>query len=202
MIYVEYTSRRSGVSLETFHKVMRLGQGGWASDHADDTTVLLVGRTWRLGPEPEYLCVWHSPEFGLERLDDWERVFRSGDADVYEEPFQMAARIERAGCYDALVEPVASASERFYAEFFDWRPGSERDAVIAHFIERTFGHDEAELCLLLDRIGHLGPDPRGLAIWSLPAWSALAGIARDAAPDGPVSTVTAGLYSVLGKETL
>jgi len=202
VIYVEYTSRRSGVSLETFHKIMRLGQGGWASDHADDTTVLLLGRTWRLGPEPEYLCVWHSPAFGLERLDDWERVFRTGDADVYEEPFQMAARIEQAGCYDALVEPVASASERFYAEFFDWRPGTERDAVIAHFIERTGGHDEAELCLLLDRIGHLGPDPRGLAIWSLPAWSALAGIARDAAPDGPVRTVTAGLYSVLGKETL
>ena len=53
----------------------------------------------------------------------------------------------------------------------------------------------------LDRIGHLGPDPRGLAIWSLPAWSALSGIARDA-PAGPVRTVTAGLYSVLGKETL
>ena len=202
MIYVEYTSRRPGVSLETFHKVMRLGQGGWASDHADDVTVLLLGRTWRLGPEPEYLCVWHSPAFGLERLDDWERVFRSGEADVYEEPFQMAARIDRAGCYDALIEPVASGSERFYAEFFDWAPGADRDAVVEHLTERTGRHDDAELCLLVDRIGQLAPDPRGLAIWSVPAWSALEGIARDAAPDGPVRVVTAGLYSVLGKETL
>jgi len=201
MIYVEYTSRRPGVSLETFHKIMRLGGGGWASDHADDVAVLMLGRTWRLGPEPEYLTVWHSPAFGLERFDDWERVFRSGEADGYEEPFQMAARIDRAGCYDALVEPVASPSERFYAEFFDWEPGSDRDAVVAHFNDRTGRHDEAELCLLADRIGHLGPDPRGLAIWSLPAWAALAGIARDA-PGGPVRTTTAGLYSVLGKETL
>ena len=47
-----------------------------------------------------------------------------------------------------------------------------------------------------------GPTRAASPIWSLPAWSALAGIARDAAPDGPVRTVTAGLYSVLGKETL
>src|SRR5512145_2369988 len=196
MIYVEYTSRRPGVSLETFHKIMRLGGGGWASDHADDVATLMLGRTWRLGPEPEYLTVWHSPAFGLERFDDWERVFRSGEADEYEEPFQMAARIDRAGCYEALVEPVVSPSERFYAEYFDWEPGADRDAVVAHFTERT-----GELCLLIDRIGHLGPDPRGLAIWSLPDWSALSGIARDV-PDGPVRTITAGMYSVLGKETL
>ena len=39
----------------------------------------------------------------------------------------------------------------------------------------------------LDRIGHLGPDPRGLAIWSLPAWSALAGhrARRGAGRPGP-----------------
>lgn len=201
MIYIEYTSRRPGVSIEAFHKIMRLGQGGWASDHADDVTVLLLGRTWRLGPEPEYLGVWHSPAFGVERLDDWERVFRSGEADVYEEPFQLAARIDRAGCYDALVEPVASTSERFYAELFDWAPAAERDGVVAHFRERTARHDDVELCLLVDRIGHLGPDPRGVAIWSLPAWASLDGIARDG-PSGAVETVTAGLYSVLGKETL
>ena len=196
MIYVEYTSRRPGVSLETFHKIMRLGGGGWAEDHADDIAVLMLGRTWRMGPEPEYLTVWHSPAFGLERFDDWERVFRSGVAEQYEEPFQMAARIDRAGCYEALVEPVASPSERFYAEYFDWEPGADADAVVEHFTKRP-----GELCLLIDRIGHLGPDPRGLAVWSLPDWSALSGVARGA-PGGPVRTTTAGMYSVLGKETL
>jgi hypothetical protein len=202
VIYVEYTSRRPGVSLEAFHKIMRLGLGGWASDHDDDVAVLTLGRTWRLGPEPEYMMVWHVPTFGLERLDDWERVFRSGDAEAYEEPFQLAARIERAGCYDALIEPIASPSERFYAEFFDWQPGVEREDVLTSFTDRTARHDEAGLCLLLDRIGHLGPDPRGLAIWSLPAWSALESLVRDVAPDAPVRTVTAGIYSTLGNETL
>jgi hypothetical protein len=202
VIYVEYISRRPGVSLETFHKIMRLGPGGWASEHGEDAAVLILGRTWRVGPEPEYMCIWNSPAYGLERLDDWERVFRSGEADAVQEPFQLAARIDRAGCYEPLIEPQAPARERFYAEFFDWRPGAERDAVVAHFEERSSRADEAELCVLLDRIGHLAPDPRGLAIWALPAWSALDGIARDEADDGPVRTVTAGLYSVVGRETL
>jgi hypothetical protein len=200
VIYVEYTSRRPGVSLEAFHTIMRLGTGGWGSEHGDDAAVLVLGRTWRLGPEPEYMIVWHVPAFGIERLDEWERVFRSGEADALQEPFQLAARIERAGCYDALIEPVASPSERFYAEFFDWEPGAERDSVRAHFTERS--GDGAELCLLMDRIGHLGPDPRGVAIWSLPAWSHAESLARGADSAAPVRTVTAGIYSALGKETL
>lgn len=200
MIYVEYTSRRPGVSLEAFHKIMRLGTGGWGSEHGDDAAVLVLGRTWRLGPEPEYMIVWHVPAFGPERLDEWERVFRAGEADALQEPFQLAARIERAGCYDALIEPVASPSERFYAEFFDWEPGTDSDAVRAYFEQRAAG--DGQLCLLLDRIGHLAPDPRGVAIWSLPAWAGLEGLARGADPAGPVRTVAAGAYSVLGRETL
>jgi hypothetical protein len=200
VIYVEYTSRRPGVSLEAFHKIMRLGTGGWGSEHGDDAAVLVLGRTWRLGPEPEYMIVWNVPAFGPERLDEWERVFRAGEADALQEPFQLAARIERAGCYDALIEPVASPSERFYAEFFDWEPEADRDAVRTHFEGRAAG--DGQLCLLLDRIGHLAPDPRGVAIWSLPAWSGLERLARGADPAAPVRTVTAGAYSVLGKETL
>jgi hypothetical protein len=202
VIYVEYTSRRPGVALEAFHKIVELGTGGWSADHGDDAAILVLGRTWRLGPEPEYMIVWNVPAFGPERLDDWESTFRSGAADAVQEPFQLAARIERAGCYDALTEPVASRSERFYAEFFDWQPGADRDAVIAAFSERTARHEDAELCVLLDRIGHLGPDPRGVAIWSLPAWSALERLAREMAPEELVRTVAAGTYSVVGRETL
>jgi hypothetical protein len=202
VIYVEYISRRPGVSLEAFHKIMRLGPGGWADEHAADVPVLMLGRTWRLGPEPEYMCVWHSAAAGFERIDDWERVFRAGEADAVQQPFDLAARIDRAGCYDALIEPRPSASERFYGEFFDWQPGAERDAVTAHFAERSARHDAAELCLLIDRVGHLGPEPRGLAFWALPEWAALAGIARDTDSGGPVRTVTAGTYSAVGRETL
>ena len=43
--------------------------------------ILSMGRTWRLGPEPEYLTLpgTRRPP-GLGRLDDWDKVFRSGEA--------------------------------------------------------------------------------------------------------------------------
>jgi hypothetical protein len=56
---------------------------------------------------------------------------------------------------------------------------------------------------VIDRIGHLGPDPRGIAAWGLPSWGHLEEIARDL--DGataPVRLVNAGMYSQFGKETL
>jgi hypothetical protein len=203
LVYIEYISRRPGVSLEAFHKVMALGQTGWASDHADDVMAVMLGRTWRIGPEPEYMCVWYTKDSGLDRLDAWESVFRSGGADAWEEPFRLAARIDKAGCYEPLIEPVASESERFYTEFFDVESGAGRDDVRAHFEERAGGHDGVELCLLLDRIGHLGPDPRGIAVWSLPRWAALEGLSRELESwRGPVRPVTAALYSTLGTETL
>ena len=140
------------------------------------------------------------PGVRLERFDDWERTFRSGEADTYEEPFQLAARIDRAGCYDALVEPVASPSERFYAELFDPEPGVDRDAVVAHFADRTGRHDEAELRLLAYRIGHRDPSARPRHLVAARVGGARRHRARRARRLG--WTTTAGLYSVLGKETL
>jgi len=40
LVYIEYISRRPGVGLEVFHKVMELGQGGWGDDYQDDLTLL------------------------------------------------------------------------------------------------------------------------------------------------------------------
>jgi hypothetical protein len=203
LIYIEYISRRQGVSLEAFHKVMGLGQGGWADDHADDVPVLMLGRTWRVGPEPEYMCVWYTKDEGLGRIDEWERVFRAGEADAYEEPFRLAARIDHAGCYDPLIEPVRSDNERFYAEFFDFEPSVSRDEIRAAYEARADRSDGVRLVLLIDRIGQLGPDPRGLAVWALPKWESLDGVARELeGTEGPVRPVTAALYSELGKETL
>ena len=57
--------------------------------------------------------------------------------------------------------------------------------------------------LVCDRIGHLGPDPRGLAIWDVGSWDRLDGIVRDLdAVEEPVRLVTAALYRDLGRETL
>ena len=116
--------------------------------------------------EPEYLCAWYSRNAGMERIDEWERVFRSGDADLFEEPFRLAARIDAAGCYEPLLEPVVGSKGRYYAEWFDLAPGADHDAVRSSYAARRQAHADLELNLLVDRIGKLGPDSRGLAVWA------------------------------------
>jgi hypothetical protein len=202
IVYIEYISRRPGVSLEAFHEVAGHGQTGWAGEYADDRLVLNVGRTWRMGPEPEYFAAWYNAEKGLDRIDDWERIFTSGEAASFEEPFKLAARIDRAGCYEPLLEPVPGAGGPYYAEFVDFSPvaaGAVREA----YERRRERHADLTLNLLVARIGALGPDPRGLAVWSAPSYGALDAVARELdGADGPVRLVTAALYRDLGEETL
>jgi hypothetical protein len=203
LIYIEFISRRPGVALDAFHAVAGGGQTGWSGDYAADTAVLNLGRTWRMGPEPEYLTAWYSPTAGLERLDEWERIFKSGDAAHFEEPFRLAARIDRSGAYEPLLEPVPGTLGRYYAEFFEFAPGATRDDVRAAYEERAARHGELELNLLIDRIGRLGPDPRGLAFWGAPSYGALDAIARELDDaDHPIRLVTAALYNDFGAETL
>lgn len=203
LVYIEYISRRPGVSLEAFHSLAGHGQTGWAGENPEEVLLANLGRSWRTGPEPEYMAIWYTPRQGLDRFDDWERIFRSGDADAFEEPFKIAARIDRAGSYDPLREPTPVAAERAYLEFFDFADGATRDDVRSAYEQRVERHPELELHVLLDRIGRLGPDPRGIAVWGLPAWAALEEIVRDLdGSDAPVRLVEAGMYSEFGKETL
>jgi hypothetical protein len=203
LIYIEFISRRPGVALEAFHAVAGGGQEGWAGDYDADVAVLNLGRTWRMGLEPEYLTAWYSPSAGLERLDEWERIFKAGDAARFEEPFRLAARIDRAGIYEPLLDPVAGTLGRYYAEFFDVAAGATRDDVRALYEERAKRHSELELNLLIDRVGALGPDPRGLAFWGAPSYAALDAIARELdGADHPIRLVTAALYNDFGAETL
>jgi hypothetical protein len=203
LVYIEYISRRPGVSLEAFHALAGHGQTGWAGDNPEEVLLANLGRTWRTGPEPEYLAFWYTPGQGLDRFDDWEEIFRSGEADEFEEPFKIAARIDKAGSYDPLIEPTPVSTERVYIEFFDIAEGSTRDDVRASYEERAGSHPELKLNFVLDRIGRLGPDPRGLAGWGLPSWAHLEEIVRDLdGSDAPVRLVNAGMYSEFGRETL
>ena len=64
-------------------------------------------------------------------------------------------------------------------------------------------HDGLTLNLLCDRIGALGPDPRCLAVWTVPGWDALDEVVRELdGVDGPVRLVHGALYRDLGAETL
>ena len=201
LVYVEFISRRPGVSVEAFHFAAGRGQTGWSSEHADDVLLLNMGRTFRTGPEPEYVAVWYTPDAGLERMGEWERIFASGEADHLEETFRLAARIDTAGCYEALLEPVAGRNGHYYGEYLDVAPRATRDEV-ASFFEARAARANAELNLLCDRIGGLGPDPRCLAVWTVGGWDALDPLVRGPEADAPVSLVHGALYRDLGAETL
>jgi hypothetical protein len=202
LVYIEYISRRPGVSLEAFHEVAGRGQTGWAGEYGDDQLVLNLGRTWRIGPEPEYVAVWYNAAAGVERIAEWERIFTSGEAAHFEEPFKLAARIDAAGCYEPLLDPVAGRGGPYYAEFLEPAPEASREAIRSFYDERR-ARSGLGLNLLVERVGRLGPDPSFLAVWSLGSYDALGTVARDL--DGvaePVRLVNAAVYADLGQEIL
>jgi hypothetical protein len=202
LVYIEYISRLPGVSLEAFHFAAGR-QHVWSAEYEADRLVLSIGRTFRTGPLPEYLTVWYTPDAGLERLSEWERVFQSGAADDLEQPFKLVARIDKAGCYEALLEPVSARGGLYYGEYFDFAGDASRDHVSGFFRARCERHPGIELNLLCDGIGKLAPDPRGLAIWNVHSWDRLDGLARELDKVvTPVRLVTAGIYRDLGQETL
>jgi len=200
MIYIEFVSRRPGVALEDFHKAWNDGQEGWGGDYEEDLLVWSGARTWRLGPEPEYLAVWYVPHAGFDRLDDWDRIFKSGDADPFEDPFHAAARIDFGGCYESLIEPTKVKGKRYYVELF--RPNGPDEDIVDHYEKRAAGGSH-ELLVLARRIGKLAPEPGGLAVWGMDAFADLQGVAE--ALDGvsqPVELVAAGVYADVGQEEL
>jgi hypothetical protein len=202
LAYIEFISRLPGVSLEAFHFAARR-QGEWSGEYAEDRLLLNLGRTFRTGPEPEYLAVWYTPGSGLERIGEWEAVFNSGVADHLEEPFKLAARIDKAGCYEPLLEPVPGRGGLYYGEYLDAVPGTAPDEVRAFFEARRARWKGLTLNLVADRIGKLGPEPRLVAFWTLPSWEALEGIARELdGVEAPVRLVAGAIYRDLGEETL
>jgi hypothetical protein len=218
MIYIEFMSRRPQPGLreneqgalvvepfesqlERFHRGVLAGQGGWEGSWSQDRMILSAGRTWRLGPEPEYMTAWQTPTDGFERIDDWDKLFRSGEAGDVERPFREVARIDRAGCYEALLDPERVRGGIYYAEFFE--PTAAHDEVRALYEERAASHSDLTLALCLVRIGKLAPDPGGLAVWTLPSFAALHAIARDLDDASePVRLKTAGVYHDIGREIL
>jgi hypothetical protein len=218
MIYIEFTSRRPQPGLresdrgtlavesfesqlQRFHRAVLAGQSGWENSWSEDRMILGIGRTWRLGPEPEYMTVWHTPVAGLARIDEWDKVFRSGEADDVEKPFREVAWIERAGCYEALLNPVRQQNGIYYAEFFE--PVGSNDEIRELYVKRAASHADLTLALCGVRIGKLAPDPGGVAVWTVPSYGALAAIARELDDVGePVRLAAAGVYNDVGREIL
>lgn len=202
-VYIEYISRRSGVPLNGFHAIAGPGQGRWAGQYPEDRLILNIGRTWRLGPEPEYLAVWHTPGKGVERLGEWEEIFGSGEASHIEDPFDAVGRIDVAGFYEPFLDPVRGSGPVYYAEYFDWAADATVGGVRSFFEKRRSAHSGLVLNLAADRIGKLGPDPRGVAFWQLQSYRELGPVARELdGPGSPIALVRAGVYADIGQEIL
>ena len=147
--------------LAEFQRVLIQAQQSWASGHGEDRLLLSAGRTWRLGAEPEYLHVWHSPRHGLQRLDDGTPSSAPG---------RPSATPRRWGASRASTAPAATAPSSpprgqrgpYYAELF--RPTGSGEAIRALYQERARGHPALRLNLLATRLGVLAPAPGGLAV--------------------------------------
>src|SRR5262245_49537894 len=109
VIYIEYMSRRAGVSIETYHRVLGGIAEAWGDSFESDRLLFALGRTWRIGPEPEYVFIWQSSRSGLDQLDEWERAFESPEAAALNEPHRLVARIDAAGCYEPVLAPRAAS---------------------------------------------------------------------------------------------
>jgi hypothetical protein len=68
MYYIEFYSRKTGVSAETFHETVKRTDAYWAENNPQDRPVLALGRTWRLGG-PHYMKIWEIDS--AARIDEW-----------------------------------------------------------------------------------------------------------------------------------
>ena len=138
-------------------------QTTWADSYGDDQMVLNVGRTWRVGPEPEYLCVWYSAEARTRADRRVGAVFarRRATTAVHAEFECGRPRIDCAGCYTRSYPPATPGSRgRYYLEWFEVATGAP-DPTQEHFERRVRAHSDLELNVVALPIGPWRPDPSG-----------------------------------------
>jgi hypothetical protein len=188
--YIEYFERRAGVPLERFHEVALASFPEWSRRESEDELVASLGRTWRSGPDP-YVLVWGCDSFA--RLDEWDRLFSSGEVDDIETPILDVMHTYSSGFYRDVVPSLPRPRGGRYGleTFRPWEGAGESYRARAEAAG-------LELNLVLERIGLLGPGPGGLALFSLPRLSAIERLAQSI----PEQVNAVGLYADLGSEIL
>lgn len=186
MIYAEFIARDRALPPEMFR---HFGRQDWPSDQ--DVMVANLSRTMKVGPGPEAMCWWRIA--GFQRMDEWEAHFRTPAGRLYlaESPVAKALHFYRAGLYDVLLGEGPVAPALHLVEFFD-PAGQQADGLRVAFAGRAAAGDRS-LVYLLRRVGLLGPDPGGMALWSFPSYAAAESFLRT--PPPPTCGVrAAGLY--------
>lgn len=198
MIYIEYIDRDRFMDPHIFR---RLGDQSWWADadaQGDDELVAQLGRTLRLGPHPCYMAIWRCR--GLDKLDEWEAHFTSDAAwrDTAALASHRAIHLCDAGCYDELITGPAIRDGLQLVEYFKAAKGLPHDVMKMAYRERAGKHPEGTLNLLIHRIGLMGPEPGGMAIWTFPDYASIDGILRDLATDPEIAFRNVGVYSTWG----
>jgi hypothetical protein len=198
MLYVEFIERDRHVPIEVFRT---LGvQSAW--EDPDDELLGQIGRTLRLGPHPAYMAFCRFNDF--RRLDEWEAHFHS---EKHARDKRMHAKHQaihhfRAGCYDELTPARRLHGGLYHVEFFSSAPTADEGHLKGYFVDRQKRHADADLSMILRRIGLLAPDPGGMAIWSVDNYLAVEAIARDVGGSADVLPSMAGVYRDFAEEIL
>lgn len=104
MYYIEFVERNQGVSVQRFQDVVRMSNERWQREHPEDELVLMIGRTWRMGPRPGYMVVWKIKDFST--FQRWTGEFSRTDTLRKHGEFEEVGTIVDAGVYEDLGHEV------------------------------------------------------------------------------------------------
>jgi hypothetical protein len=191
MIYAEYIEHDRFLPIQIFHKFGL--QDSWSSD--EDVKIANLGRAERLAPGPSVICLWRHR--GLARMDEWEASFRTPETqrDPGFQATRLAIHFVEAGLYDELVGGTAPLGKGLHvAEFFAPAEDVEDAAIATHFTERARRLGVGTLDLVMRRVGTLGPDPGGLALWTFAGYAAAEPLLREKHKGHALRPLRTGLY--------
>ena len=104
MYYIEFVEKNPGVSQQRFQEVVRASNERWAANHPGDELVMIIGRTWRLGPKPTYMVVWRIKDFATFQM--WNAEFQRQEILDDHGEFEEVGTIVDAGVYEELGHEV------------------------------------------------------------------------------------------------
>jgi hypothetical protein len=102
--YIEFVERNEGVPQRRFQEVVRMSNERWAANHPGEELVMIIGRTWRLGPKPTYMVVWKIKDFTT--FETWNAEFRKQEILDDHDEFNAVGTIVDAGVYEDLGDEV------------------------------------------------------------------------------------------------
>jgi hypothetical protein len=200
MIFVEYFERPPLIPHEIFRVLADQAWWHGADTESADELVAQLGRTLRLGPSPANMAIWRCD--GFARLDAWESYFSSDEArrNAHGIASHKALSFTGAGCYDEIYTGPAIAGGVQMIEYFSLN--ADRATLAGYFQQRAAAMQPAILNLVIHRRGLFGPDPGGLAIWTLDKFQDLDTIDLVYPPNEAVTISAVGAYRRFGSETL